>query len=249
MSFFDPQHVYRKGTYYTRKGQVIQKKPMNRHGPLSVRDRDTAVNVVRAFGYSVLPPGDPQTINTIYQNSLSKPFVFRNASVNDDNYTLTFNQLFQNVGTAFDELLVYSEKVTEFKLELLINSICLNTDADAHHTYTLTTSKIQRTYNFNEGIYSASIPYSLSQFRSYVFNSGYGTFFNDLYASSDQLNVLGYHALDSIESYNQLCSNHAITSDFPVIGVEVTNGLLSFLQLDYSIYFTVKYKDTAEPVD
>ena len=250
MSFFDPQHVYRKGTFYTKKGQIIQKRPVNRDGPLSVKDRDKAIRVVKAFGYNVFPPGEsPESVTTIYETSLSLPFEISQTSINLNNVNLTFNQLFSNVGNVFDSVLLYYDKAIDVSIDTYINSMYIRTTGSGYHNNIIQTSKLSRTIQVGTGDATFGLmPKNLNQYFCFNLNSNTDTVSSYNYDSSNSLNVLGYHNIHDLVSLEQLATDHQIDEDFDVLQVSMpTNGTITDLYMSYNISIRVQYLDDVEP--
>lgn len=55
MSFFDPYHVSEYTGYYSKKGQVIQKRHVERNPALSLKDKEKAIKILNSFGYKAIP--------------------------------------------------------------------------------------------------------------------------------------------------------------------------------------------------
>lgn len=251
MSFFDPQQVYRKGTFYTKKGQILQKRPVQRDGPLSVKDRDKAIRIVKAFGYNVYNQGEyppPQPISTIYEKGLSLPFFLSLTTTGSTNVSVTFNQLFSNIGNSLDSLLVYDDKAIDVSIDTYINSIYLYTSQSASNV-NIKTSKIDNVItNSSTSNYIYILTRGLDAYRvGRIVNGGSGFVYVYNYAVPNNLNVLGYHQLNDIESYQQLCNNHQIDDDFDVLQLSVSSGQIASVEVQYNISIRVQYLDDAEP--
>lgn len=81
MSFFDPYHISEYNGYYTKKGQVIQKRHVERNPAVTLKDKEKAIKILNAFGYKAVPIDEPVPVPmekyTFFDTrvlSLSEPF-------------------------------------------------------------------------------------------------------------------------------------------------------------------------------
>ena len=117
MSVYDPQHIFYNTKYYQRKGLSIQKRPVNRIGPFSEGDKKQAIQILKAYGYSLNP------FNLNYYK-FNYGFIF-DKDINLENntqYDINLSDIWPYIKTQYQGL-INDSKVTSCALQFDICSI------------------------------------------------------------------------------------------------------------------------------
>lgn len=152
MSFFDPQSIYTRKKYYSKKGCINQKKvpglSNNLPNPAEEDQIPRSIGVLNAFGYTILPPGDHS-----YQN--------QNLSLNvNDVYYLSSEIFENNEGPFLSELhfLVLWNQVKDYFQQILsyeesnLNSFYLRFSVFSTDVRIQVTNKSEDSQQYDRGI-------------------------------------------------------------------------------------------------
>lgn len=250
MSLFDPQHIYRKSPRITQRGQIIQKKPVERNPPLGVKDKEKAIHILKCFGLKAVPiNAPPEPVLTIYKDGLWLPMTINFTTLDPQQYTVTFNKIWTVIAGRLDPILVYEDKVVDSLVEFYIQSIEYNIHTNNNNVnVNLNTNKINWNNTINQSTGVLAVPLNKSQFRYLSFRPGaWGNQFNQAFAHTDSLTALAYDTSDDISIYQQLCQNHQVDNDFTVAQITTANGYITTFNLNIIMSIKVEYLDYAEP--
>ena len=106
MSLFDPQHVYYHTVRSTRKGQVLQQKPIHHQGAYDSDEIPRALGLLKTYGYHVYPPNYSLTTD----RTLFLPF----------SYTIT-QQSLDNIDLDSDSLISYLKTIPDLQTFITAN--------------------------------------------------------------------------------------------------------------------------------
>lgn len=146
MSFFDPYHVSEYTGYYSKKGQVIQKRHVERNPALSLKDKEKAIKILRSFGYKAVPDD---------YMPLEKYNMFEGRTLSYENIGElgpgeSFQIKLRQLSSFLPNLPIFNQvsyiNVEEFNIETIVTGIYFRSNTDP----------IQSTIRFNvgDGVYS-----------------------------------------------------------------------------------------------
>lgn len=251
MSLFDPQHVYQPSTRITRKGQIIQKKPIERNPPLGVKDKDKAIHILKSFGLKAIPiNAPPEPVPTIYKDGLWLPLTINfNYQDPEMNIRLTYNDIWTQIGNRLDPILAYEDKVVDCILEYYIDSIEYIFQANRNTVVNLQTNKINWYNNIDQPTGLLAVPLTTNDFQYVLYRPGsWGNIFNQAFAHPDSVTALGYESTRDVSIYQELCQNHQVSNDFNVVTIYASNEGITSFKLNIIMSVKVEYLDDAEPV-
>lgn len=98
MSIFDPHELYVHHQKSTRKGQIIQKKPVRHTGVLTEDQIPQAIQVLNAYGYTIYRPGFR------LPKSFSVPFLLTASELTFTTFFFSVNTVWSSLKTSFASL-------------------------------------------------------------------------------------------------------------------------------------------------
>ena len=103
MSLFDPQHVYYHTVRSTRKGQVLQQKPIHHQGAYDSDEIPRALGLLKTYGYHIYPPRWRPF------QMLAFPFQYSESNLSYNSMSISFNSLYPALVNSYSDLSQFIE--------------------------------------------------------------------------------------------------------------------------------------------
>lgn len=149
MSFFDPYNISEHTGYYSKKGQVLQKRHVERNPALTLKDKEKAIKILNSFGLKVISNDYMNTEKYTYFAARTLSYENIGRLNSGESFQVKLENMLSFLPTLPIMNQIYYGNVEEINIDCILTGFYL---------YALTDNiKTNFKIDFGEGIYKYSV--------------------------------------------------------------------------------------------